>query len=247
MTDLRRVAGWIGEAQHVVVLTGAGVSAESGVPTFRGAGGLWRGRDVVHVATPEGFQADPRLVWEFYNERRECLRRIEPNPGHYAIARLAGLVDRFTLITQNVDRLHQRAGSQDVIELHGNIHDLRCSECKKVTDRTGESLSALPLCDVCGGILRPAVVWFGEMLPDNAMTWAVSASRTADLMLVVGTSGAVWPASSLAGLARGPSVEINLEPTHGEHTFDAGLYGPSGVTLPTLVAEVEAAVGGKDR
>ena len=236
--DLDRAARWIAQARHVAALTGAGVSAESGIPTFRGAGGLWRGRDALALATPEAFRADPRLVWEFYNYRRDLVDRAAPNPAHVALAALAGRVPRLTLITQNVDRLHHRAGSRDVIELHGNLMDVRCTRYGRTEDRAGESLPALPTCSACGGLARPAVVWFGESLPPAACEAAEEAVRDADVLLVVGTSAVVYPAAALITLPGRPDrvvIEVNLAPTDASGAVDIGLYGPAGVILPQLV------------
>jgi len=237
-TDIDRAARRIARARHVAVLTGAGVSAESGIPTFRGAGGLWQGRDAMALATPEAFRADPRLVWEFYNYRRDVVARAAPNPAHVALAALAGRVPRFTLITQNVDRLHQRAGSRDVIELHGNLAEVRCTRCGRAEDRAGESLPALPTCPACGQLARPAVVWFGESLPPVAVEAAGEAVRAADVLLVVGTSAVVYPAAALITFPGPPDrvvIEVNLRPTDASGAVDLGLYGPAGVILPQLV------------
>src|SRR4051812_42147740 len=170
MDDLARCAGIVAAAERIAVLTGAGVSAESGIPTFRGLGGLWNGRDPMSLATPQAFAADPALVWEFYNWRRELVAEARPNPAHLALAELGRLVPELTLITQNVDRLHQRAGSRGVLELHGNLFEVRCTGCGISSDRSGTPpLPALPRCDECGHLLRPGVVWFGEGLPPE--TW----------------------------------------------------------------------------
>lgn len=238
MTDLERAAQRMAQAEHVAVLTGAGVSAESGIPTFRGLGGLWQGRDPMSLATPEAFDADPRLVWEFYNWRRELVSRAEPNPAHRAIAELASRVPRLTLITQNVDRLHQRAGSRDVLELHGNLMDIRCTECRLTTDRTAVSLPPLPTCDACGALARPAVVWFGEALPAGVWQSAATAVHDAEVILVVGTSAVVYPAAGLVASATRPGrmiIEINLEPTAISDSIDIGLYGKAGEILPRLL------------
>ena len=163
---IQRAAAALAEARHVCVLTGAGISAESGIPTFRDAQeGLWANYDPLDLATPEGFERDPELVWRWYEWRRELVRRAEPNPGHHALAALARRVPRLTLVTQNVDGLHQRAGSQDVIEYHGNILRDRCTAEHIVVERSRDTGGGLPRCATCGGLLRPDVVWFGEMIP----------------------------------------------------------------------------------
>jgi NAD-dependent deacetylase len=233
--DLRRAARLVAGAEHIAVLTGAGVSAESGIPTFRGPGGLWRGRDPMSLATPGAFAADPGLVWEFYNWRRDLVARVEPNAAHLALAEMARRVPRLTLITQNVDRLHQRAGSRDVVELHGNLCEVLCSVCRRRFDRTGEALPALPRCEACGGLLRPAVVWFGEALPEDELARATVAVGAADVLLVVGTSAVVYPAAGLIALARGAVIEVNLEPTAASAGVTIGLYGKAGEILPELL------------
>ena len=228
-------------ARHVAALTGAGISAESGLPTFRGAGGLWRGLDPMQLATRQAFHRDPELVWSFYNHRRQLVRDAKPNPAHVALVELSKLVPRLTLVTQNVDRLHQRAGSADVIELHGNLDEVRCSGCHVTTNRAGETLPDLPTCDACRHLLRPAVVWFGETLPHAAWERAEAAVLNADVSLVVGTSAIVYPAAGLSALARGaghPVIEINLERT--DTVAEVGLYGPAGTILPRLVDAVRS-------
>ncbi len=238
MTDRERVRDWIASARHVAAMTGAGVSAESGIPTFRGAGGLWKGRDPMSLATPEAFEADPAQVWEFYNWRRGIVAAARPNPGHEALATLATLIPRLTLITQNVDRLHHRAGSEAVIELHGNLAEIRCVSCGWRKDAGLDPLPPLPKCESCGALARPCVVWFGEALPPSAFHEASQAAIDADVFLVIGTSAAVYPAAGLASLASRVGrrvVEINLEPTHLSELVDIGLYGPSGEILPTLL------------
>lgn len=242
MPPTTQAASWLASARHVAALTGAGVSAESGIPTFRGLGGLWRGRDPMSLATPGAFARDPAAVWEFYNWRRDLVARAEPNPAHRALVRLAALVPRFTLITQNVDRLHQRAGSVDVLELHGNLGDVRCTGCGRTTDRAGEALPPLPSCDSCGHPLRPAVVWFGEALPPDIWDLAERAVRDADVLLVAGTSAVVHPAAGLATLAHRLGrrvIEINPDPTPLTPDVDLSLAGPAGSILPALVAAFE--------
>ncbi len=219
MIPIEQAAAWIRESGHVAALTGAGVSAESGIPTFRGHGGLWRGRDPMSLATPGAFARDPAAVWEFYNWRRDLVARAEPNPAHQALVRLAEIVRRFSHITQNVDRLHHRAGSLDVVELHGNFTEVRCTDCDRASDRSGESLPVLPRCGACGGLLRPAVVWFGEALPPEAWDLAEQAIRDADVLLVVGTSAVVYPAAGLATLAPSPGASRDRDQPrpHADH------------------------------
>jgi NAD-dependent deacetylase len=237
---LERAAGWLRRARRVAVLTGAGVSAESGVPTFRGAGGLWEGRRVDEVATPMAFRRDPGTVWRFYNMRRASLRGVRPNPGHRALAALEDRWGggRFALVTQNIDGLHQAAGSRHVLELHGNLARVRCTGCGRVEDRGGEDLPDLPRCAACGALLRPDVVWFSESLPGGVWQEAAAAAQRCQCFLVAGTSAVVYPAAGLIALARESGagvIEVNLQPTEACAAGDVGLYGPAGVVLPQLV------------
>jgi NAD-dependent deacetylase len=243
-SDLSRAVDWLYIADRVSVLTGAGVSAESGVPTFRASDGLWEGHRIEDVASPEGFARDPQLVWDFYNARRANVKTVQPNPGHRALVELEDRWgDRFTLITQNVDGLHRAAGSKNVLEIHGSLHRTRCLECEEVKDRGLEKLAALPLCE-CGGSLRPDIVWFGEGLPEDIWSSAMIAAHDCDVFLVVGTSAVVHPAASLIPIAkrgRNPGakvIEINLTETEASRFADVGLYGPSGEMLPRLVEKL---------
>lgn len=226
-------------AQHVVVLTGAGISAESGVPTFRDAlTGLWAKYDPQELATPEAFRNNPRLVWEWYAWRRNLVSEVEPNPGHLALAALERRVSEFTLITQNVDSLHQRAGSTLVIELHGNLSRVKCSEEDRIVETWAESGDIPPRCPFCGGMLRPDVVWFGEMLPVQELRRAIQASRSADMFLTIGTSALVQPAASLPfeALENGAEViEINIDRTPLSPWMTYTLQGKAGVILPALI------------
>lgn len=239
MTGLPQAAELLSRSQRLVVLTGAGVSAESGIPTFRGAGGLWRGLDPLRLATPQAFEANPKLVWEFYNWRRGIVAQAAPNPAHHALAAMADRVPTFTLVTQNVDRLHQRAGSRNVLELHGNLQDVRCSVCDRNDDPGWAPLPALPSCQACGGLLRPGVVWFGEGLPTATLETALNAAYEADLLLVVGTSAAVYPAAGLIDItagAGGSVIEVNLDTTEASNRVTLSLFGPAGEVLPPLLA-----------
>jgi NAD-dependent deacetylase len=223
-------------AQRVVVLTGAGISAESGVPTFRGEGGLWREFRAVDLATPEAFRRDPRLVWEFYNWRREVLAPLSPNPGHEALVKLERRIPHFTLITQNIDGLHEKAGSRNVLELHGSIWHVRCPGCGAVTEDRS-MLPPMPRCAGCGQLLRPHVVWFGESLDPAILTQAYDAVQRTDVMMIVGTSGTVEPAASMGMLARKKGAwlaEINLEATPYTSFYDASILGKSGEILPLI-------------
>jgi len=237
--DAGRAATALRAARHVCVLTGAGISAESGIPTFRDAQqGLWARYDPLELATPEGFARDPELVWRWYQSRREAVRRAQPNPGHYALARLASLLPRLTLVTQNVDGLHQRAGSVGVIEYHGNVLRDRCSSGCTTVRRAAGSAGPLPHCAACGALLRPDVVWFGEAIPGAAMFAADEAARDCDVFMSIGTSSLVYPAAGLAevALARGVTViEINPNPTDLTSRASIALRLPSGQALPALL------------
>lgn len=237
--ELSRAADLLRPASRVCVLTGAGVSAESGVPTFRGAGGLWEGHRIEEVATPEAFADDPVLVWRFYNLRRNAMASVEPNDGHRALAALeARLGAGFTLVTQNIDGLHQRAGSRNVLEVHGRLSRVKCSQCRYLADRPGEQLPAQPTCPQCGALIRPDVVWFGESLPESIWHAAQSAAESCQCFLVVGTSAVVFPAASLIYQARragAPVLEFNLESTAASDIADVSLLGPSGQLLPEVL------------
>ena len=226
-------------ARHVAVLTGAGTSAESGVPTFREAQtGLWAKYDPQELATPEAFRADPKLVWDWYAWRRDLVSRAAPNPGHYALAQLEARLPRLSLITQNVDGMHQRAGNSSAIELHGNIRRVICSRDRRVVESWPES-DHVPRCPDCNAYLRPDVVWFGESLPPAAIHAASEAAAACDLFLSVGTSAVVYPAASLPYVAMEqgtPVAEINPNPTPLTDRALFYLPGPSGEVLPQLVA-----------
>ncbi len=227
--------------RRLAVLSGAGMSAESGVPTFRDAQtGLWSQFDPMQLASAEGFRADPPLVWRWYAWRRELVARVQPNAGHRALAQAAGRFDRLRVVTQNVDGLHQRAGSRDVIEIHGNILRSRCLDECGVTYERPQDLPAgePPRCPGCGSWLRPDVVWFGEMLDAQALHAAEEAVTGAEVLLVVGTSGLVYPAAGLPMHARraGAAVIIvNPQPTEIDSTADLVVRGPAGEVLPALL------------
>ncbi len=225
-------------AKSITVLTGAGISAESGVPTFRDAQtGFWENYKPEDLATPQAFRRNPKLVWEWYLMRREMVKKVQPNAGHVALVEIEKRVLKFTLVTQNVDNLHCRAGSRNVIELHGNIERTKCFDEDTVIE-SWDSKEIPPRCPKCGGMLRPDVVWFGEMLPHCAFEKAEEASQSCDIFLSVGTSGIVYPAAGLpfAALKFGATtVEINPDETpltaHVHHV----LRGASGTILPELL------------
>ncbi len=231
---------WIAAAQRVAALTGAGISAESGIPTFRSSGGLWRNFRAEDLATPQAFARDPKTVWEWYDWRRGLIAGAKPNLGHYALAQLEQrLGDRFTLITQNVDGLHNRAGSQRVLKLHGDIWWTMCIACRAVRSDFRVPLPELPpRCESCGGMLRPGVVWFGEPLPGATWEQAEEAVRRCELLIVAGTSAVVYPAASLAPLGQSHGarvIEINTEETPLSGSADLCLRGPSGEILPQII------------
>lgn len=234
-----RLAGLVARGRDVVVLTGAGMSAESGVATFRGAGGLWENEPIENVATPQAFVRDPLKVWRFYEARREQVAACAPNDGHRALAAYAGRHPGLTVVTQNVDGLHQAAGSRDVVELHGALFRVRCTrEGGAREDRRVPFPVLPPRCD-CGAMLRPDVVWFGEALPEAEFARADRAARRAALFLVIGTSALVYPAAGLPAVASAAGawvVEINPEPTPISDQVDEILRGPAGVILPALLA-----------
>lgn len=237
--SLEAVRALLPAARSIAVLTGAGISAESGVPTFRGAGGLWRTFRAEDLATPEAFANDPRLVWEWYDWRRQKIAAAKPNLGHYALVTLEKRTPDLTLITQNVDGLHPLAGSRNLLEIHGNLWRTRCLSCRDVRENREPQLTRLPPRCPCEGVLRPDVVWFGEPLPYDLVKRAIRAVESCDLMLVVGTSGLVQPAASMADAAldRGvPVVEINLDPTPLSDRATYVLQGKAGEILPKLIA-----------
>ena len=226
-------------AERIVVLTGAGVSAESGVPTFREAQtGLWQQYDPRELATPQAFARNPRLVWEWYQWRRQLIEKARPNPAHYALVDLEQHVPRFLLVTQNIDGFHWAAGSRDMVELHGNIARTKCFDEGVPVDSWEDTGELPPRCPHCGGDLRPDVVWFGEGIPAHALDRALEASRECDVFLCVGTSAMVEPAASLPLIAKRHQArvaEINLQQTALSMMADWSIRGKAGDVLPALV------------
>lgn len=236
-------------AVHVVAFTGAGISAESGVPTFRGPEGIWSKFKPEELASMDAFMRNPALVWEWYAHRKTIIATVQPNPGHAALARMESLFPRFTLITQNIDNLHRRAGSTSVHELHGNIERSYCLDCGKTHPNVSLS-DGVPRCSACGGAVRPDVVWFGEMLPEIEWEASASAAEDADVFFSIGTSAVVYPAASLPLTAKRCGaylVEVNTEPTPLTESVDAFLRGPSGIILPRLCDAVAARVASRER
>ncbi len=231
----------LSRSRHIVILTGAGVSAESGVKTFRDPDGLWAKLNPAELASIDGFMSNPKVVWQWYKDRWELLKNIKPNPGHYAIAEMERIFPQVTLVTQNVDRLHQKAGSVNVIELHGNLEDNHCMDCREPFSWDMEPpQSDLPRCKYCNGIVRPSVVWFGEMLPVGAIEEAERAALLCDIFFCVGTSAEVYPAASLPYTARRNGaylVEANPNTTALSRYANAWLEAPSGIALPLMLEE----------
>jgi len=235
-----QVRDWVRAARHIAVLTGAGMSAESGVPTFRDAQtGLWAKFDPHQLATENAFRANPSMVWDWYAFRREMIAKVDSNAGHRALADFARRhPGRMTLITQNVDGLHQRAGSPGVLGLHGNISQDKWLDTPHACCNADAAVpGSPPHCGVCGNMLRPDVVWFGEALPLQTLTLAENAASSCDLMLVVGTSGVVYPAAGLARMAAGKVVVVNPHPSDLDDAADAVLSGTAAQLLPQLLED----------
>jgi NAD-dependent deacetylase len=237
---IEEAARLLRSAHRVAVLTGAGMSAESGIATFRDAlTGLWASYDPEELATPQAFARQPRLVWDWYAERRARVGAVHPNPGHYALVEIENRIAEFTLITQNVDGLHSEAGSRHLLELHGNIRRVRCSGEGTVVARWSDAGGLPPSCPECGALLRPDVVWFGELLPPAESDAAWRAAESCELFLSVGTSNVVEPAASLPWLARRHGAEVVVVNTSMEGQQQGlgilHLTGRAGVVLPALV------------
>jgi NAD-dependent deacetylase len=229
------------KARVVSVLTGAGISAESGVPTFRDPGGIWEKFRPEQLANFEAFLSDPDLVWSWYQHRREIIRDVKPNPGHIALAEMESMFDQFFLITQNIDNLHQRAGSKNVTELHGNIERNYCIKCKKFHNEIELNQKSVIKCG-CGGLIRPDVVWYGEMLPFEALRFAEDCAMRSDVFFTIGTSAEVYPAALLplmAGKSGAYVVEINTRSTAISSEVDMVIEGKSGVILKELAETIK--------
>lgn len=230
------------DARNVAVLTGAGVSAESGVPTFRDPGGIWEKFRPEQLANFEAFMNDPDFVWSWYQHRREIMREVKPNKGHIALAEMESIFVNFDLITQNIDNLHFRAGSKRVTELHGNIERNFCMKCRTFHEEIDLSEKKVLKCEKCGGLIRPDVVWFGEMLPMKELTHAEKCAENADVFFTIGTSAEVYPAAMLPIIAKRAGayvVEINTKPTAISSELDEILTGKSGEILFELVSKIK--------
>lgn len=241
-TGLAELADRLRQARHVFVLTGSGISAESGVPTFREAQtGLWSKYSPQQLATPDAFNADPETVWRWYTSRRDNLSRVQPNAAHYAVARMQSLVPQLTLVTQNVDGLHQRAGSRNVLEFHGNLMSNRCSRDGSLQQAAATSTEIPPRCPECGAYLRPGVVWFGEPIPGDVLDLSFRAAANCDLYFAIGTSSLVHPAASLVDAAMqndATIVEVNPEATPLTRYADFVLSEQAGTALPELLSHL---------
>jgi NAD-dependent deacetylase len=243
---LARAAEWLAGAARVVASTGAGMSRESGIPTFRDAmEGLWARFDPQELATEEGFRKDPRRVWSWYASRRRKVLEAVPHPGYHALVELEALLPAFTVVTQNVDGLHALAGSRDVVEVHGNLRRAKCLDRHHPYPGDPPLPDAdeadPPPCPVCGSPLRPDVVWFGEMLPEDAVARAWRLAETCDVLLLVGTSGTVWPAAELPHVAKRAGarlIEVNPDPSELTALADVFLQGRAGDVLPRLAQAV---------
>ncbi|RHX85032.1 SIR2 family NAD-dependent protein deacylase [Leptospira stimsonii] len=231
-----------GNFQRITAITGAGISAESGIPTFRGTDGLWKNFRAEELATPQAFQKDPKLVWEWYLWRRSIIASKDPNPGHFALAELEKRHVNFFLITQNVDGLHTRAGSKNLVEIHGNIFVNRCTSCtNEIKTLIVDQNETLPKCNVCGSLFRPGVVWFGESYDSSKLNESILRMQNTDLLLIIGTSGAVNLPVYLAEIAKESGailIEINPERSSFSSSVDLFLQGKAGEILPELVAKM---------
>lgn len=224
------------KAKRATVLTGAGISEESGIPTFRGAGGIWAKYDYRKLATPQGFRDDPHIVWEWYQLRQIEMKKAMPNPAHDTIALMEKHFEEFSVLTQNIDGMHARAGSRNIVELHGNIWRMRCPRDGTTIVLDDPVKEIPPLCQ-CGSIMRPDVVWFGEQLSQSAVEVASKAASESEAIFVVGTSAVVYPAAALPILTKnsgGLVIEINIEETDVSSYADASLFGRAGQVLPAL-------------
>ncbi len=233
------------KANYVAVFTGAGISAESGISTFRDPDGLWAKFNPMELASIEGFMSNPQRVWDWYQYRRKVVYDAKPNPGHYALVEMEKIFPQFTLITQNVDRLHQQAGSKNVIELHGNIIENHCFNCKAPYEQKIDLESgAIPRCPKCGGLIRPSVVWFGEMLPPDALEMAEISARECEVFFSIGTSAEVYPAANLPYIAKHSGatlVEVNPNPTVLSPFVDFKISETSAKSLPKIVEMLKKA------
>lgn len=229
------------ESQNIVFFTGAGISAESGIPTFRGKDGIWNKLKPEELANFNAFMRNPEMVWEWYNHRKKIIHESKPNPGHLAIAEFQNYFDDVTVVTQNIDNLHRRAGSKKIYELHGNIERNYCVNCHTFYNEELDFSDGVPKCK-CGGLIRPDVVWFGEFLPQDQFEGGEKAAVNCDMFFVVGTSAIVYPAAGLVYSAKRAGsyiVEVNIEPTEISSICDASFFGEAGKILPELITLIK--------
>ncbi len=237
-TALKTILYHLSKAERVGVITGAGISAASGIPTFRGEEGLWKKYRPEELATPQAFMRDPVLVWEWYLWRRQLIGKVKPNAAHYALVEMDDMFNEFGIITQNVDNLHQLAGSRKVIELHGNIMRSKCAQCGRLFEKEVVIETGIPHCPQCNFLIRPDVVWFGESLPLSALQEAREVTSTSEVFLVIGTSGLVEPAASIPYMAQSHGavvIELNIEPTPLTERCDQFVHAPVDQVLPGIV------------
>ena len=231
----------LSQAKKIVFFTGAGISAESGIPTFRGKDGIWNKLKPEELANFNAFMRNPQMVWEWYNHRKKIIHESKPNAGHLAIAGMQDLFDDVTIVTQNIDNLHRRAGSKNIFELHGNIERNFCINCRTFYNEELDFSTGVPKCK-CGGLIRPDVVWFGEYLPEDQFEGGEQAAINSDLFFVVGTSAVVYPAAGLVHAAKRSDsfiVEVNIEETEISSICDESFFGEAGKILPDVVEEIK--------
>jgi len=243
-SDIEKAIERLRHTKSLLVITGAGISAESGIPTFRGNDGLWQNYRAEELATPWAFERDPVTVWKWYDWRRGIIGKTEPNAGHLAIKRLEEIFPNFFLITQNVDGLHGRTGIKNIVEIHGNLWKVRCTRDNRTSMLMDIPLKTIPPVCECGNILRPDVVWFGESIPSEALQTSYNVMSLCDTLMVVGTSGVVYPVASFPETVKGNGgfvIEVNLEPTPITQAADVSLFGKLGDILPAIVEGLTAA------
>ncbi len=231
----------LSKSKKIVFFTGAGISAESGIPTFRGKDGIWNKLKPEELANFNAFMRNPEMVWEWYNHRKKIVHQAKPNPAHIAIAEMQNLFDEVTVVTQNIDNLHRRAGSKNIFELHGNMERNFCVKCRTFYNEELDFSNGVPKCK-CGGLIRPDVVWFGEYLPEDQFAGSEKAAINSDMFFVVGTSAVVYPAAGLVHVAKQSGafiVEVNIEETEITPFCDLSFFGEAGKILPELVNEIK--------
>ncbi|HSD63385.1 MAG TPA: NAD-dependent deacylase [Ignavibacteriaceae bacterium] len=243
MTDIpQTLTDRLLEAESIVFFTGAGISAESGIPTFRGKDGIWNKLKPEELANFDAFLRNPEMVWEWYNHRKKIIFESQPNMGHLAIAEMQNIFKDVTVVTQNIDNLHKRAGSRKIYELHGNIERNYCIDCKTKYNEELPFKDKIPRCTKCGGLIRPDIVWFGEYLPQDQFQASAESSKKCDIFFVIGTSAVVYPAASLVYTAKENGafiVEVNIEETEISYLANKSFFGEAGKILPAIVEELK--------